>query len=704
MATAAPARSRKAATGTTVPVEHAEDVTTMAPARPRKAAPAPKAPASAPVPMGHAEDVTTMAPARSRKAAPAPKAAAGATVPVEHAEDVTTMAPARPRKAAPAPKAAAVPPVPVGHGEDMTTMVGAAPGIPHMASTMAMTPPQQAVPVESNNETASASGCDQQDAEEVSVGSDEPLPIGYGIGNNREFTITDYIGKGGFGHTYLVENGGIMHVAKECAPCGHSYRGCDMGIYPIPGHEADCWTIRNYFANEVRILNKVSGHDTRIVHLVARFKLNETQYYVMAHLPGGSLEEHWKQKKHFTEEELQKILEDLLGALEALQNAGVIHRDIKPKNIMRTKSDDNVLIDFGNACELSEVEDAIPARSKLWAPPEEFAKNFQTAIGTHTDIFELGATIYFLITGEYFNPPELCQIYKDCERNPRTKVGELEKIAAPYLEKNREKIMGLSDYSIGFRKALCKALEPCVRKRLSTAKEWIKLISSEVRQAEEHKEKLRTLEAAILSNPGEIDKKTIEKLLRLLKHLPAAALPLAKCYHHLWQKDLKNDNKESAEKNCQLYESYLKKAAEDNVKGADKEYADHIMLKQLGNMTPHTLARGIELYTKAGETRRAENCKMVVTVMNQYQKIATLAGFTGMHNFYLHARHHHGAIALLPEGMDNEISAQQRGIAQLLCLILSCGLCLPLLWVMAWLEQKKISRFISPAHLSKAHH
>ena len=680
------------------PVGRENDLTSFTgsstPAMPQKQPATPGAAYGAPRPVGRENDLTAFtssgAPVMPQIQPATPGAAYGAPLPVGRENDLTAFtssgAPVMPQKQPATPRAAYGAPRPVGQENDLTSFTCS--GAPR--------------PVGQENDLTAIAQGHQHPTQESTTLSNDPLPIGYKIGENKEYTITRYLGQGGFGHTYLVENGGIEHVAKECAPRGYSYRGIDMGIYPVPGLEREYWTIRNNFANEVRILNKVRSHDTCIVYLVAKFRNNDTQYYVMAYLPGGTLEKHQQHKPQFSEDELLKILENMLGALEALQNAGVLHRDIKPRNIMRTESDDNVLIDFGNACELDEISDAIPARSLLWAPPEEFAADFKATIGPHTDIFELGATIYNLITGEYFNPQELCDIYENSAGTIST--SELEKIAARYLEGNRKKIMEFCDYSIGFRKALHKALSPCASERLRTAVEWLDLISEESRQLEKHKEQLRNLEASILTNPDAIANTTIEELHRLHKHVPSAALPLARCHYHLWQKEQKNGNSEEAEKHYQRYEKFLKEAAEHHVKGAVREYADHIMLKHQGNLTPNILRRCTELYTQAGETARAANCEEVGKVMNQYQDYATRYGFAGIHNFYLYKRLHHGAVALLPEGIDQAICPQLRGIAQLLSLILSGGLCLPFLWFMAWLEQKQLSRFISPAHFSKAHH
>ncbi|MBR7109717.1 MAG: protein kinase [Akkermansia sp.] len=500
-----------------------------------------------------------------------------------------------------------------------------------------------------------------------------------------------------------MSNGIVTHVVKECAPLHFSQRDANGAIHPIPGCEDDFNKLRDDFNNEIDTLNAASGKDTRIVHLVDEFDDNHTKYYVMAHLPGGSLHDlRSETKKAFNEDELKKVLDDLLGALEALHAANIIHRDIKPQNIMRTASDDSVLIDFGSACFMWKKAKAIRAASPHWAPPEEFATDYADNIGPHTDLYELGATIYYLITGKAFHHPDLVSKLKNIySAAHKMTIDEVQKLVAPYLLRPCKEIMEMKAYSIGFRKALCKALEPDISKRLASAKEWKELISEERLKAERTREELREIDETIKTHPERIDAAMIKKLQRLKGSRTRATLSLTKCYKHLWRKAEKEQMPKDAKKNLELYETYLKEARESRIKGAFREAATHLLRHNCGKMDEASMKKAIDWYTQDELPQQAQSCNTALGVMRTYKRLARLVGFTGAHNMYLQGKHAAKECALLPQEGAQNIHPQLRGIAQLLCLLLSCGLCLPLIWLMALVEYKKISHYISPIHLTE---
>ncbi len=529
--------------------------------------------------------------------------------------------------------------------------------------------------------------------------TDQPLPLGSRIGKHKEYTIEKYLGKGGFGHTYLVSNGIVTHVVKECAPLHFSQRDANGAIHPIPGCEDDFNKLREDFSNEIDTLNAARGKDTRIVHLVDKFDDNHTKYYVMAHLPGGSLHNlRSETKKAFNEDELKKVLDDLLGALEALHAADIIHRDIKPQNIMLTESGDSVLIDFGSACFMWKKAKAIRAASPHWAPPEEFAADYTVKIGPHTDLYELGATIYYLITGKEFHHPDLVSKLKDIySAAHKMTIDKVQELVAPYLLRPCTEIMEMKAYSIGFRKALCKALEPDISKRLASVKEWKELISKEKLNEEE----LREIDETIKTHPERINAAMIKKLQQLKASGQSAELSLAKCYKHLWRKAEKEQMPKDAKKNLGLYETYLKEARESRIKGAFREAANHLLRQNCGTMDEASLEQAAAWYEEDKLPQQAQNCKTALGVMRTYKRLARTRGFTGAHNRYLQEKHLAKECALLPQEGAQNIHPQLRGIAQLLCLLLSGGLCLPFIWLMALVEYKKISHYISPIHLTE---
>ena len=118
-------------------------------------------------------------------------------------------------------------------------------------------------------------------------------------------------------------------------------------------------------------------------------------------------------------------------------------------------------------------------------------------------------------------------------------------------------------------------------------------------------------------------------------------------------------------------------------------------------MDEPSLKKAIDWYTKDGMTPQAESCMSALNIMRDYKHRAQVLGFAGAHNMYLQGKQSAKECALMPQEGAQHIHAHLRGLAQLLCLLLSCGLCLPLIWLMSLLEYKKVSKYIAPIHLAE---
>ncbi|MHC9539164.1 MAG: serine/threonine protein kinase [Vulcanimicrobiota bacterium] len=103
------------------------------------------------------------------------------------------------------------------------------------------------------------------------------------------------------------------------------------------------------------------------------------------------------------EGKIREFTVQLLDALDYIHKKGVVYRDLKPQNIMITEGGRIKLIDFGIArfYKAGKRKDTVLAGTPGYAPPEQYGRG-QTDI--RTDIYSLGATIYFMITGVH--PPE----------------------------------------------------------------------------------------------------------------------------------------------------------------------------------------------------------------------------------------------------------------------------------------------------------
>ncbi len=164
------------------------------------------------------------------------------------------------------------------------------------------------------------------------------------------YKLIKKLGAGGFGHTYMARDmrrpGSPLCVVKHLKPAN-----TDAEFL----REA-----RRLFNTEAEVLEKLGRHD-QIPQLLAYFEENQQFFLVQEYIEGTPLNQEWKSEpapdqplseplptKKITEAEAIALLKDVLGILEFVHAEGVVHRDIKPDNLIRRKSDGKiVLIDFG---------------------------------------------------------------------------------------------------------------------------------------------------------------------------------------------------------------------------------------------------------------------------------------------------------------------------------------------------------------------
>ncbi|AFY84392.1 protein kinase domain-containing protein [Oscillatoria acuminata] len=151
------------------------------------------------------------------------------------------------------------------------------------------------------------------------------------------YQIVKSLSSGGFGETYIAEDthrpGNPQCVLKHLKPANSSPQGLQIA--------------RRLFNSEAQVLEKLGEH-SQIPRLFAYFEENQEFYLVQEFIEGHPLSAELPLGQRWSETQVKTMLEDVLGILQFVHTQGVIHRDIKPDNIMRRKSDNKlVLIDFG---------------------------------------------------------------------------------------------------------------------------------------------------------------------------------------------------------------------------------------------------------------------------------------------------------------------------------------------------------------------
>ena len=127
-------------------------------------------------------------------------------------------------------------------------------------------------------------------------------------------------------------------------------------------------------------------------------------FFVMEFCPEGSLADHLATVGHFTPREARAIGVKLSGALATAHSHGIIHRNLKPANILISPSGEPALTDFGLLSLSTPDGDYSPAAEEAspYAAPEAFLPELMDVA---TDVFSLGAVLYGLLSGAPPAPP-----------------------------------------------------------------------------------------------------------------------------------------------------------------------------------------------------------------------------------------------------------------------------------------------------------
>ncbi|HEY9850092.1 MAG TPA: serine/threonine-protein kinase [Leptolyngbyaceae cyanobacterium] len=219
------------------------------------------------------------------------------------------------------------------------------------------------------------------------------------IGNR--YQIIKVLGSGGFGETYIAQDGQRpgkpLCVVKQLKPATNNPKHLELA--------------RRLFPREAEALEKLGQH-SQIPQLLAYFEEEEEFYLVQEYIDGHPLEQELVSGKKLSENEVKGILIELLEILEFVHSYGVIHRDIKPNNIIRRHSDNKlVLIDFGAVKEVtSQLLDTdnlsrftVGIGTQGYAPPEQCAGRPRP----NSDIYAVGITAIKGLTG--LSPNQLQQ-------------------------------------------------------------------------------------------------------------------------------------------------------------------------------------------------------------------------------------------------------------------------------------------------------
>lgn len=241
-------------------------------------------------------------------------------------------------------------------------------------------------------------------------------------GSAYTYRIERTLGSGTFGITYLatILSGagaldGKVHVCIK-----------EFFMHDVNGREGSAVTAstknglwndyRKKFEREARRLAAIKHPG--VVQVLEAFNQNNTSYYSMEYLGGGSLDGYIKKKGHLTEPEALRLFKHVTDAMSYLHAQHMLHLDLKPGNIMMKDDGTTAIIDFGLAKQFDsngnpESSSTIGAGTPGYAPIEQAHYNGEnrTAFPATMDVYALGATLFKMLTGK--RPPEGSQVLND---------------------------------------------------------------------------------------------------------------------------------------------------------------------------------------------------------------------------------------------------------------------------------------------------
>lgn len=221
-----------------------------------------------------------------------------------------------------------------------------------------------------------------------------------------KYRIERVLGQGGFGITYLATQISLNRkvAIKEFFMkdfCSRNETTCTISA-PSTGSSKLVEQYRKKFIKEARNLARLSHPN--IINVIDVFEENDTVYYVMPYFAGGSLQDYVKMHGVLSEQEAMNYVKQIASALKYMhEEQHICHYDVKPANILLDDKGNAVLIDFGiskNYDVQGQETTATPVGvSDGYAPTEQYQQNVEE-FSPASDVYALGATLYFLLHGK----------------------------------------------------------------------------------------------------------------------------------------------------------------------------------------------------------------------------------------------------------------------------------------------------------------
>jgi serine/threonine protein kinase, bacterial len=209
---------------------------------------------------------------------------------------------------------------------------------------------------------------------------------------NDRYEIVRVLGSGGMGQTFIAKDtqrpGNPLCVVKQLKTTAS-----DPSFLPAA---------RRMFQSEAEILERLGKQHDRIPQLLASFETEQEFYLVQEFIDGNPLSMEFSLGERWTEPQVVQLLQEVLSILEFVHSQNVIHRDIKPDNIVRRQNGELVLIDFGAVKQVRTQQTVVGQRSitvSIGTPGYMPTEQASGKPRFNSDLYALGIVCIQALTG-----------------------------------------------------------------------------------------------------------------------------------------------------------------------------------------------------------------------------------------------------------------------------------------------------------------
>ena len=219
-----------------------------------------------------------------------------------------------------------------------------------------------------------------------------------------KYLIGRVLGQGGFGITYIGWDIALERkvAVKEYYPNGQANRAPGtraLSWYTSESAQAARQAGMEMFLKEARKMARVEDIPG-VVKVRELFRENETAYIVMDFVEGETLKARLKRTGPMPWTQAKEIFRPVIQAMEKVHQAGLIHRDLSPDNIMLTPNGQVRILDLGAAKDvnINSGASSMQVAKSGFSPFEQYTQ--RGGSGPWTDVYSMAATIYFTLTGK----------------------------------------------------------------------------------------------------------------------------------------------------------------------------------------------------------------------------------------------------------------------------------------------------------------